>query len=145
MSNTGFERLQNIIMGDMGQVFTPAVVDHAANPRNAGSIDRADAFAAMQSDCGESMEIWLRIKDERIEKIGFWSDGCGATIACGSMVGELARSKTIAEALEINEQDIVDNFGGLPEGNLHCAEFAVKTLRKAIEDYSLHRHQKSKK
>ena len=98
VTDSDFEALQKLVMGDMQQVFTPAVVDHAMNPRNVGSINDADGFATMQSDCGESMEIWLRIKDNRIEEVRFWSDGCGATIACGSMVSELARGKTITES-----------------------------------------------
>jgi nitrogen fixation protein NifU and related proteins len=135
MTKSDFDTLQKLVMGDMQQVYTPAVVDHATNPRNVGSINGADGFATMQSDCGESMEIWLRIQYERLEDVCFWSDGCGATIACGSMVSELARGKTITEALKIDEPDIINAFGGLPEGNFHCATLAVNTLKKAIGDY----------
>ena len=135
MTDSGFEVLQKLVMGDMQQVFTPAVVDHAMNPRNVGSLPDADASATMHSDCGESMEIWLRIKDEHIEGIRFWSDGCGATIACGSMLSELARGKTIKESLKINKQTLINAFGGLPEGNVHCAALAVNTLKKAIRAY----------
>jgi nitrogen fixation NifU-like protein len=135
VTKSDFDTLQKLVMGDMQQVFTPMVVDHAMNPRNVGSINDADGFATMQSDCGESMEIWLQIQDQRIEEVRFWSDGCGATIACGSMVSELARGKTIVNALEIEERNIIDAFGGLPEGNIHCATLAVNTLKKAIGDY----------
>lgn len=135
MTDSDFEALQKLVMGDMQQVFAPSVVDHAVNPRNVGSMKDADGFATMHSDCGENMEIWLRIIDEHIEDICFWSDGCGATIACGSIVSELAQHRTIGEALQINKQAIIDTFGGLPEGNVHCAVLAVNTLRKAIRDY----------
>ena len=135
MTKSDFDALQQLVMGDMQQVYTPVVVDHAMNPRNVGSINDADGFATMQSDCGESMEIWLRIQDERIEEVRFWSDGCGATIACGSMVSDIAHGKTITSALKIEERNIIDAFGGLPEGNRHCATLAVNTLKKAIVDY----------
>ena len=135
MKSPDFETFQKIVIGDMQQVFTPTVVEHAMNPRHVGSIDNADGFAIMQSDCGESMEIWLRIKDEHIEDIGFWSDGCGATIACGSMISELVQRKAVEAALRINEHDIVNAFNGLPEGNVHCAELAVNTLREAVKVY----------
>ncbi|MDD5287902.1 MAG: iron-sulfur cluster assembly scaffold protein [Dehalococcoidales bacterium] len=135
MADSDYEALQKLVMGDMPQVFAPAVVDHAMNPRNVGSLDDADGFAAMHSDCGENMEIWLRIKDDRIADIRFWSDGCGATIACGSMVGELACGKTVTDALKIEKQDIIDAFKELPEGNVHCAVLAVKTLKKSVRNY----------
>ncbi len=145
MTKSDFDTLQKLVMGDMQQVFTPAVVDHAMNPRNVGSINDVDGFATMQSDCGESMEIWLKIQDERIEEVRFWSDGCGATIACGSMVSELAHGKTIPSALKIGEQDIINAFDGLPEGNRHCAILAVNTLKKAIGDYLYLRKEPWKK
>lgn len=135
MTSPDFETFQKIVIGDMQQVFTPKVVEHAMNPRNVGSIDNANGFALMQSDCGENMEIWLRIKDEHIEDICFWSDGCGATIACGSMISELAQRKTVEAALRIDENDIINAFDGLPEGNVHCAELAVNTLREAVKGY----------
>lgn len=133
--DSGFEALQKLVMGDMEKLFTPTVIDHAANPRRAGSLCNADGFALLHSDCGESMEVWVLIKNDRIEDIRFWSDGCGATVACGSMVGELAFGKTVADAREIQAQDIVKAFKGLPEGNVHCAVLAVKTLKAAINNY----------
>ncbi len=139
MTNSDFQALQKLVMGDMKQVFTEMVVDHAMNPRNVGSLADADGFATVHSDCDESMEIWLQVKNDRITSFRFWSDGCGATIACGSMVGELAHGKTIGEALKITPQNIVDAFGGLPEGNVHCAVLAINTLKRAVEDYRLHK------
>lgn len=135
MTDSGFEALNKILMGNMQQIYTEAVIDHATNPRLVGSLVDADGSAILHSDCGENMEIWLRVKDNRIEDIRFWSDGCAATIACGSMVSELARWKTVVDALKINELDVIDAFGGLPEGNMHCAVLAVNTLKEAIGDY----------
>ena len=139
MTNSDFQALQKLVIGDMKQVFTEVVVDHAMNPRNVGSLTDADGFATVHSDCGESMEIWLRIKKDRIVGFRFWTDGCGATIACSSMVGQLAHGKTIGKALKITEQNIIDAFGGLPEGNVHCAALAIDTLKRAIEDYRFHK------
>lgn len=134
-NDSGFEALQQLVMGDMEKVFTQAVIDHANNPRRVGSLSGADGFALIHSDCGESMEIWLNIKNGRIGDFRFWSDGCGATVACGSMVGELVCGKTVYEAMKIKEQDIVEAFKGLPEGNVHCAVLAVKTLKEAVKNY----------
>ena len=133
--DSGYEALQQLVMGDMEKVFTPAVIDHANNPRRVGSLSDADGFASMHSDCGESMEIWLNIKNSRIEDFRFWSDGCGATVACGSMVGELICGKTISQAMKIRAQDIIKALKGLPKGNWHCAVLAVKTLKEAVKNY----------
>jgi nitrogen fixation NifU-like protein len=135
VTDSGFEAMHNILMGDMKQIYTESVIDHATNPRHVGSLVDADGFAISHSDCGENMEIWLQVKNNRIEDIRFWSDGCAATIACGSMVSELARGKNVVDALKINEEDAIKAFGGLPEGNFHCATLAVNTLKEAIADY----------
>jgi len=135
MTDSGFEALHNILMGDMKQIYTDTVIDHATNPRQVGSLVDADGFAISHSDCGENMEIWLQVQNNRVEDIRFWSDGCAATIACGSMVSELARDKLIVDALKIGEDDLIKAFGGLPAGNYHCATLAVKTLKEAIGDY----------
>ena len=111
MTDSGFEALHNILMGDMKQIYTDTVIDHATNPRQVGSLVDADGFAISHSDCGENMEIWLQVQNNRVEDIRFWSDGCAATIACGSMVSELARDKLIVDALKIGEDDLIKAFG----------------------------------
>jgi nitrogen fixation NifU-like protein len=81
------------------------------------------------------MEIWLNVKNGAIAQAAFWSDGCGTTIAAGSMVTELAKGKTIAGASRISQKDVLDALGGLPEESVHCALLAANTLREAIKDY----------
>ena len=65
----------------------------------------------------------------------FWTDGCGPSIASGSMVTELAKGKSILEARKVTQDDILDALGGLPEDSLHSALLAANTLREAIKDY----------
>jgi len=62
------------------------------------------------------------------------TDGCGATVACGSMVTELARGKTLHEAMKIDGKKVIEAFGGLPIEHTHCADLAANTLRAAIND-----------
>jgi len=69
---------------ESGDTFSEIVVDHATNSRNVGSIQDADAHSSVLGPCGENMEVWLKVRDDRIKQITFWTDGCGATIACGS-------------------------------------------------------------
>lgn len=81
------------------------------------------------------MEIYLRVRGDRIVNARFWTDGCGPSIASGSMTTELARGKTVAEARGIGRDDILGGLGGLPEERAHCALLAANTLHEAIRDY----------
>ena len=80
------------------------------------------------------MQIHLQIVNERILGARFLADGCGATLACGSMITKMACSKTIKEADKITSDELISALDGLPEDHLHCAELAVMTLREAIID-----------
>ena len=130
-----FDKLEEDIMADMRRTYTETVIHHAMNPRNVGSIQKADGFASVTGPCGDTMEIWLRVKDGRILDATFWTDGCGTTIASGSMVTELVKGKSVSEALRISPQEVLDALEGLPEESEHCAFLAANTLKEAIRDY----------
>lgn len=132
---TEFDELQNEVMAQMKQVYTETAIDHAMNPRNAGSIAGADGFGSVTGPCGDTMEIWLKVKDGKVADATFWTDGCGTTIACGSMVTEMVKSRNVVHALAINQSEILGSLGGLPEDSLHCALLAADTLQAAIRDY----------
>jgi nitrogen fixation NifU-like protein len=121
--------------------YTEVVRDHAQNPRNAGSIPNADGFAGITGPCGDTMKIWLRVKEEVIRKATFWTDGCGPSIASGSMVTELAKGKTIREAMRIAQKDVLAALGGLPEESRHCALLAADTLKESVKDYLTYRNE----
>jgi nitrogen fixation NifU-like protein len=129
------DRLVDELQKEVWAGYSPAVIDHAQNPRNVGSILNADGFASVTGPCGDTMEIWLKVRDGAIKEATFWTDGCGTTIAAGSMVTEMAKGKGLSLAQKINEQDILEALGGLPEESQHCALLAANTLREAIKDY----------
>lgn len=118
----------------LSKIYSETTIDHVLHPRNVESIPAADGFALCRSGCGESMKIWLKTKNERVEDAGFWTDGCAATIACGSMASDLAKGKSINEALSMTAADIADALVDFPEGNLHCAELAAQALKMALID-----------
>ena len=130
-----FDDLERQIIADMWSAYTETVIDHAMNPRNVGSIANADGFASMTGPCGDTMEIWLKVRNGTLAQASFWTDGCGTSIAAGSMVTELAKEKAVAEILKISQQDVLDALGGLPEESAHCALLAANTLREAMKDY----------
>jgi len=125
------------MMGEGGtrEIYTEKVIDHAANARNMGRPERCDGRASFTGPCGDTMEIWIGVKDGILKQARFVTDGCLATIACGSMVTELAGDKLVLEAMEIGQSDVLDALDGLPVDNEHCALLAVTTLKLAVSDY----------
>jgi nitrogen fixation NifU-like protein len=85
--------------------------------------------------CGDVMHIYIKVKDDIIEEITWETMGCAAAIAVSSMITELAKGKTLAEAEKITRNDVADALEGLPPVKMHCSNLAADGLRKAIEDY----------
>ena len=104
------------------------------NRENMGSIDNPDARGYFQGRCGDRMRIDLRLEGTTVLEAKFMTDGCSATIACGSMVTQLARSKSLIQAMQITPDELLTALEGLPKDHEHCAELAVMTLREAIID-----------
>jgi len=127
-------QLEEIVKAEMSKIYSEATISHAMNPRNLGEMDNADGFARKTGPCGDTMEIWLRVKNGTITQANFMTDGCGTSIASGSMVTEMARGRNVTEARQITQQDILKALGGLPEESEHCALLAANTLKAAIKD-----------
>jgi nitrogen fixation NifU-like protein len=86
-------------------------------------------------NCGDLMTIYIKVKDDRIVDLKFKTFGCGAAIATSSMITELARGKTLDEAMKITRADVAESLGGLPPIKMHCSNLAADALHAAIEDY----------
>ena len=91
-----------------------------------------DAVGIVQGWCGDTMEIYLRMNSSRIREATFMTDGCGPTVACGSVLTTMARGMSLDEASEITPENLIAALDGLPEESVHCAELAVNTLQEAI-------------
>jgi nitrogen fixation NifU-like protein len=113
-------------------VYSDKVIQEFHNPKNVGRMPAPDACGIVHGWCGDTMEVYLRLDGERIEEASFMTDGCGPTVACGSMLTQMATGMSLAEAAKIEPEDLIAILDGLPEENLHCAELAVNTLREAI-------------
>jgi nitrogen fixation protein NifU and related proteins len=130
------QQLQEQIMEQARQIYTDKVINLWLHPLNLGKLEQPDGYAKVTGSCGDTMEIFLKFQDDRISKCTFLTDGCGATLACGSVVSELSRDKTFNQALaSISADVILKELGGLPEENIHCAQLASETLRRALADY----------
>ena len=129
------EKLQRVYIEEARRIYGAKVVALWMSPRNRAVIEDPEGHARITGPCGDTMEIFLAIRDGRIERATFLTDGCGPTLASGSAVTDLAKGKTPAEALEIHRETVLEALGGLPEESRHCAQLAATTLVKAIEDY----------
>jgi nitrogen fixation NifU-like protein len=117
-------------------MYSEKVLDHFKNPRNVGEIDDADSEGTVGNPvCGDMMTMYIKINNNKIEDIKFKTFGCGAAIATSSMTTELAKGKTLEEALEITRQDVADALDGLPPVKMHCSNLAADALHKAIQNY----------
>lgn len=117
-------------------MYSEKVMDHFTNPRNVGEIPDADGIGEVGNpSCGDIMKIYLKVEDNVIKDIKFKTFGCGAAIATSSMVTEMAKGKTIDEALQITNKAVAEMLDGLPPKKMHCSNLAADALHKAIEDY----------
>ncbi|HUV56308.1 MAG TPA: iron-sulfur cluster assembly scaffold protein [Dehalococcoidales bacterium] len=119
----------------MKQIYSETMLDHGRNPRNLGDLEETNAFGIICGPCGDTMAMWLKVEDNKIADIGFTTDGCMTSLAAGSMTTEMAKGKTLIDAQQISQQDILDALEGLPKESEHCALLAVNTLRDAITNY----------
>ncbi len=126
-------------------IYSETTVEHSLNPRNTEPVPNPDGYAEIQSGDRESLKIWLGVRDGIVSDSAFWTNGCAATIACGSMSTELVKGKTIFEGLSIAAEDIANALVDLPQGNFHCAELAAGALRLALKDCLVTQQQPWKK
>lgn len=117
-------------------MYSEKVMEHFKNPRNVGEILDADGVGTVGNPvCGDVMAIYIKVKDNRIADIKFKTFGCGAAVATSSMITELAKGKTLEEAMKITRNDVADSLGGLPTIKMHCSNLAADALHEAIRDY----------
>ncbi|QWR76805.1 Fe-S cluster assembly scaffold protein NifU [Candidatus Magnetomonas plexicatena] len=117
-------------------MYSQKLMDHFTNPRNVGEIADADGVGMEGNPtCGDAMKLFIKVENEKIVDIKFQTFGCGAAIAVSSMITEMAKGKTLEEALLITKQDVADALDGLPPQKMHCSNLGADALRKAIEDY----------
>jgi len=133
--NEAFKEVEQSVMEEMKKVYSEKTIDHFLNPRNLGEIPAPDGFGRVTGPCGDTMEIYLNVRDGKVSNASFWTDGCGTSIASGSIVTEMAKRMNIGEAQRISQHDVLAALDGLPEESEHCALLAANTLKEAIKDY----------
>jgi Fe-S cluster assembly scaffold IscU len=120
--------------------YSDKVLDHYNNPRNVGSLDKnsPDVGTGMVGapECGDVMKLQVKVNPETgvIEDAKFKTFGCGSAIASSSLATEWLRGKTVDQALEIKNTDIVNELA-LPPVKIHCSVLAEDAIKAAISDY----------
>ena len=118
-------------------IYQEKLIEHYENPRNNGVIDNPSTHAKLENlSCGDSIEVFLNIKENMIEDIKFSGEGCSVAIASMSVLSEFVKNKPIDDILKINLEKVVDLLGvELTLSRLKCAGLGLETLKKAIGDY----------
>ncbi len=117
-------------------MYSDKVVEHFTKPRNVGELPDADSVGEAGSfKCGDTMKLYLKVKDDRIEDVRFQTFGCAAAIASSSMLTEIVKGKTLDEAMQVTNEDVAEELGGLPPLKMHCSNLAADALHNAIAQY----------
>jgi nitrogen fixation NifU-like protein len=117
-------------------MYSPLVMDHFQNPRNAGEMPDADAVGQAASGVhGDIFRLFLKISEGKVERATFKTFGCAAAIATSSILTEMIRGKTLAEVKAVTNAQVADALGGLSPLKMHCSVLAEQALRSALEDY----------
>ena len=133
------DELQQKIEYDEKETYSKVVIRECRNPSNFGVLDDPDAIGEIKGPCGDTMKISLMVEKRRIKDACFWTDGCGATIACGSMLTKILKGKSLQEAKKYTSSQLLIALDGLPVEHQHCPILAINTLQQALKNYDSER------
>lgn len=127
-------------------IYSKKVIKHFQDPHNYGKMKNPDGVGKVGNPiCGDVMHLYIKVEKEIIKDIKYETFGCVAAISTSSVVTDLAKGKTLQQALKIDSNKVVKSLGGLPEIKHHCSLLAVDALKKAINDYLSKKKNEEKK
>ncbi len=121
--------------------YSKKVIDHFTKPHNQGVIKNADGIGTVGNPkCGDVMRMYIKVSKDKqgteiIKDVKFETLGCGAAISTSSMATDLAKGRTLDEAMKLTDKQVAEELGGLPNSKMHCSNLAASALHKAIENY----------
>ena len=117
-------------------MYSEKVMEHFRNPKNVGEIPDADGVGTVGNPvCGDMMSIYIKVKDNHLTDVKFKTFGCGAAVATSSMITELAKGKSLEDAMKITRRDVAESLGGLPPVKMYCSNLAADALHETIKNY----------
>ena len=128
------DRLQEEINQDVIQTYGERVYERWRNPRFGGRMESPTGYGRVTGNCGDTMEIFLRLEGGLVSDASFTTDGCGCSAVCASVACELAIGKEPEKVADVTGEMILRVLGGLPEDDVHCGFLAAETLQAAVDD-----------
>jgi len=133
-------QMQNQIDEDARRAYGEVVFQRWLAPLYMERMEAPDGYGRVTGSCGDTMEIFLRFQEGRVVQGAFQTDGCLASIVCGSYSAELALGKDPDELTEITGERVLQAIGGLPDEETHCAFLAAESLQEAVDHYMKKQH-----
>ena len=116
--------------------YSKELMKHFKNPKNVKDIKNPDGVGEVGNmKCGDIMRMKIKVKNDKINDIGFQTFGCPAAVASSDVVCELAKGKTLKQVKRLKKEDIVNELGGMPPIKIHCSILGLEALNKAVLDY----------
>jgi len=134
--------LQDQIYEETRAAYGEVAFERWLNPLYMGTIDNPDGYGCVTGSCGDTMQVFLKFENDRVQEASFLTDGCGASAVCGSFAAELALGKSPDELVDISGETILKILGGLPKEDGHCAYLAGGTLQEALTEYMIKHRSK---
>ncbi len=136
------QELQDQIYEETKAAYGEKAFERWLNMKFMGRMQDPDGYARLTGSCGDTMEIFLKFEDDRVKDASFVTDGCGSSAVCGSFAAEMAIGMAPDELLDITGEKIIEELGGLPKEEEHCAMLASETLHEALNNYMIRQTKK---
>ena len=130
-------KLQEEIFEKTRKTYGEEVFSRWQNPKFMRKMTDPSCVGRVTGTCGDTMEIYLRMEKDQVREASFFTEGCGASVACGSMVAELVTGKDLDHAAQIGGDTVLEALGALPEEERHCAYLAAEALQAAVHEWIL--------
>ena len=131
------KEMTDLLFEKTKDLFSEKVIDYGTNPRNYGAMDKPEGYAKITGPCGDTVEIFLRVKNGRIEDIRYTTDGCMTSHAAVSAATMMAKGKAPKDCIKINQSSILEHLGGMPDDAKHCALLAATTLHRSLRNFAV--------
>lgn len=137
--DTLVENMTRLLEQGDRELYSPEVIAEFKNPTHAGRMSDADGSGIADGLCQDTMEIYIKVSGDEIERCMFYTDGCGASIACGNRLARFVEGMSMEDARRIRASDVVSLLNGLPADHEHCAALTVIALNNALRDFEAKR------
>jgi len=115
-------------------MYSPQLLDHFEHPRNPGEVAIPDAIVQVENPaCGDILKLSIKVANGEIAEICFLAKGCVPAMACGSVLTELVKGRTIEEARRLRREELVEAVGGVPEASAHASHLAMDALAAVLK------------